>query len=54
MVCQCQSIQKLQVGHEDMTKANKFDIEVKGQRRIGIMNVRDTSSHGNTPMCQIW
>ena len=32
---------------------NKFDHEVKGQRRIGIMNVRDTSSHDDTPMCQI-
>ena len=29
----------------------KFDLEVKGQRRIGIMNVRDTSFHGDTPMC---
>ena len=32
----------------------KFAHEVKGQRRIGIMNVPDTSSHDDTPMCQIW
>ena len=30
-----------------------FDLEVKGQRRINIMNVRDTSSEGDRPMCQI-
>ena len=30
-----------------------FHLEVKGQCRIGIMNVRNTSSLGNTPMCQI-
>ena len=24
------------------------------QRRIGIMNVPDTLSHGDTAMCQIW
>ena len=40
--------------HEDMTKAFKVDLGVKGQGRIWIMNVRDTSSHGDTPMCQIW
>ena len=54
MVCQCQSKQKLQVGHEDMTKAYKFDLEVKGQRRIMIMDVPDTSSHGDAPTFQIW
>ena len=37
-----------------MTKAYKFDLEVKGQHRIGIMNVCDTLSYGDTPMCQIW
>ena len=36
-----------------MTKAYKNDLEVKGQNRIGIMNVRDTSSYGDTHMCQI-
>ena len=29
-------------------------IEVKVQGRIWIMNVPDTSSYGDTPMCQIW
>ena len=38
----------------DMTKAYKFDLEVKVQGRIWIMNVCDTLSHGDTPMCQIW
>ena len=33
-------------------KPIKFDLEVKGQGRIGIMNVRDTSSHGDRPMCK--
>ena len=44
---------EITVGHEDMTKAFKFDLEVKGQHRIGIMNVRNKSSYGDTPMCQI-
>ena len=35
-------------------KSFKFDFEVKGQRRIGIMNVRQTSSYDNITMCQIW
>ena len=30
------------------------DFEVKDQCRIGIMNVCDTSFHGDTSMCQIW
>ena len=34
--------QKLWVGHEEMSKPYKFDLEVKGQRRIGIVNVCDT------------
>ena len=34
-------------------KPYKFDGEVKGQRPIGIMNVHNTSSHDDTPMCQI-
>ena len=33
---------------------SKFDLEIKVQGRIWIMNVRDTSSHRDTPMCQIW
>ena len=35
-------------------KHNKFDLEVKVQRRIRIMNVLDTLSHGDRHMCQIW
>ena len=35
-------------------KSYKFDLEVKGQHRIRIMNVLDTFSHGDRPMCQIW
>ena len=38
MVCQCQSLQKLQFRHEDMKKAYKFDLEVKGQHRMGNLN----------------
>ena len=37
-----------------MSKNLYIDLEVKGQRRIKIMIVRDTSSRGDTPMCQIW
>ena len=37
-----------------MTITYKFVLEIKGQCRIGIMNVRDTSSHGDRRMCQIW
>ena len=36
------------------TKTCQFDFEVKGQGRIGIMNVRGTSYHGDRRMCQIW
>ena len=35
-------------------KPFKFDLEVKGQGHIRIMNVLDTFSHGDRPMCQIW
>ena len=35
-------------------KPYKFDLKVKVQGCIWIMNVRDTLSHGNTPMSQIW
>ena len=35
-------------------KPYKFDVEVKGQGRIRIMNVLDTSSYGDRSMCQIW
>ena len=46
--------QKLQVGHENKIKACKLDLEVKGQGRMGFMNVCDTLRHGDTPMCEIW
>ena len=45
---------EIQVGYEHTTKTYKFYLEVKGQRCIMIMNVRNTSSHGDKPMCQIW
>ena len=45
---------EVQVGHEDMTKAFKFDLEVNGQHQIGIMNIRDTLPYGGTIICQIW
>ena len=32
---------------------NKFDLELKVQGRILIMDGRDTSSYGDTSMCQI-
>ena len=35
-------------------KPYKFDLEVKGQGRIRVKNVLDTSSHGDRPMCQMW
>ena len=33
-----------------------FDIEAKGQGQghIAVMNVCETLSYGDTPMCQIW
>ena len=49
------SINKKRYGPDTKTcqKPYKFDLEVKVQGRIWIMNVRDTSSHGDTTMCQI-
>ena len=32
----------------------KIDLEIKGQRHIGIMNVCHTLSNCDTPMCHIW
>ena len=32
----------------------KFDLEVKGQCHIGIMNVCNISPHGDTPIGQLW
>ena len=49
------SKQKKSYGPDMKTSQNslKFDIEVIVQCRIGIMNVRETSSHGDTPMWRI-
>ena len=52
MVSQCQIKKKLRAGHKNMSY--KFDLEVKVEGRILIMNVRDTLSYGDTLMCQIW
>ena len=48
--------QKKNYGPDTKTcqKPYKFDLEVKVLGCIWIMNVRDTLSHGDTPMCQIW
>ena len=47
---------KLLAGHENMYKKNpqtyEFDLKVKVQGRISIMNVRDTLYHGDTLKCQ--
>ena len=54
MICLCQRTKKLQPGHESIEKIYDFDLEVKGQGHTEVMMVPDTSSHGDTPMCQIW
>ena len=50
------SIQKKSYGPDRKTCQNpyKFDLKVKVQGRIWVMNIRDTSSYGDTSMCQIW
>ena len=35
-------------------KTYNFDLEVKGQGLLEVINVPDTLSHGNIAMCQIW
>ena len=45
--------QKAVAWAQSHVKNYKFDLDVIGQHRIGIMNVRDSSSCGDTPMCQI-
>ena len=35
-------------------KPNKFELKIKVQGRILIMNISDTLFHGDTSMCQIW
>ena len=46
--------QKLLVRSKTCQKPNKFDLEDTCQRRIGILNVRNISLRGDTPICQIW
>ena len=49
------SNQKIVMGRtKTYQKPYKFDLEIKVQGRIWIINVRDTSSYCDTPMCQIW
>ena len=50
------SNQKLVMGQtrKHMSKTPIIDLVVKGQCRFGIINVRDTSSHSDTPMYQVW
>ena len=55
MVSQCQTKKNCYVSDtKTCKKPYKFDLKVKIQGPIWTMNVRDTSSHGDTPMCQIW
>ena len=55
MICQCQSKAEVTgLAQRDVKKTYKLDLEVKGQHRFGITNVRYTSSHGDAPMYQIW
>ena len=49
----CQKTKKLRPEHKACHKPYKFDPEVKVQGCIRIMDVLDTSSHGDRPMCQI-
>ena len=54
MVSKCQSPKNYGPDTKTCQKAYKFDLKVKGQHRMGIMNVHDTLSYSETPMCQIW
>ena len=44
------------IGHVAMLKKpiKIFDLEVKDKGHIGVMNVHDTSSNGDTHIHQIW
>ena len=35
-------------------KTDNFDLEVKSQGHTEVIHIRDTSSHSDTPICQIW
>ena len=48
--CLWQRTKKLWPGHE----TDIFYLEVKGQGHTEVINIRDTSSHSDTPICQIW
>ena len=52
MVNQCQSKKSYGLDTKTCQEPYKFDLKVKVQGRIWIINVHDTSSHGDTPMCQ--
>ena len=53
MVWLCQRTKKL-ARTQSCVKNYKSDLVVKGQCCVVIMNIRDTSSHGNRHMSQIW
>ena len=54
MVSQGQLKKSYELDTKTCQKPYKFDLKVKDQGRIWIMNVRDTSSHGDSHICQIW
>ena len=45
---------KVWLGQRHVINPIKFDLEIKVQGRIRIMNVLDTFSHGDRPVYQIW
>ena len=53
-VARTQSGMPMPTQTEETTKTYKVDLKVKGQCWIGIMNVRNTSSHDDKRVCQIW
>ena len=50
------SNQKTDIGRtqKHVKKPFKFDLEIKGQRCIGIINLSNTLSRCGTTMCQMW
>lgn len=50
----CQSMQSNWSDKKTCQKLYKFDPEVKCQCHIEIMNVHNTFSQYDRPMCQIW
>ena len=53
-MCQCQIKKLLRAGQENMSKPYKFDLHVKGQCSVGIMNVCDILSHSDTTMYHVY